>query len=101
LPPAIPVRFFFSFDHRIRMVRPGVTFNQLNLPVICTGYAYQRQPECKQQPTVQHPLVPKKHWCALQPPTCSFYPAEPDYPEALYLLMSVRAGKFTHAAAFG
>jgi len=63
--------------------------------------AYQRQPECKQQPTVQHPLVPKKHWCALQPPTCSFDPAKPDYSEAVYLLVSVRGGKFTHAAAFG
>src|SRR5258708_2572810 len=32
---------------------------------------------------------------------CSFDPAEPDYPDTVYLVMSVRAGKFVRAAAFG
>src|SRR6202040_1008764 len=32
---------------------------------------------------------------------CSFDPAEPDYPDTVYLVMSVRAGKFARAAAFG
>jgi proteasome lid subunit RPN8/RPN11 len=32
---------------------------------------------------------------------CSFDPAEPDYPDTVYLVMSVRASKFVRAAAFG
>lgn len=32
---------------------------------------------------------------------CSFDPAEPDYPDTVYLVMSVRGGKFVRAAAFG
>lgn len=32
---------------------------------------------------------------------CSFDPAEPDYPDTIYLVMSVRSGKFVRAAAFG
>jgi len=32
---------------------------------------------------------------------CSFDPAEPDYPDTIYLVMSVRRGKFARAAAFG
>ncbi len=32
---------------------------------------------------------------------CSFDPAEPDYPDTTYIVMSVRAGKFVRAAAFG
>jgi proteasome lid subunit RPN8/RPN11 len=32
---------------------------------------------------------------------CSFDPAEPDYPDTIYIVMSVRAGKFVRAAAFG
>src|ERR1700687_621157 len=32
---------------------------------------------------------------------CSFDPAEPDYPDTIYLVMSVRGGKFARAAAFG
>jgi proteasome lid subunit RPN8/RPN11 len=32
---------------------------------------------------------------------CSFDPAEPDYPDTVYLVTSVRAGKFVRAAAFG
>jgi adenylyltransferase/sulfurtransferase len=31
---------------------------------------------------------------------CSFDPAEPDYPDTTYVVMSVRAGKFARAAAF-
>jgi [CysO sulfur-carrier protein]-S-L-cysteine hydrolase len=31
---------------------------------------------------------------------CSFDPAEPDYPETAYIVMSVRGGKFANAAAF-
>jgi proteasome lid subunit RPN8/RPN11 len=31
---------------------------------------------------------------------CSFDPAEPDYPETAYIVISVRAGKFDRAAAF-
>jgi len=31
---------------------------------------------------------------------CSFDPAEPDYPDTTYVVMSVRAGKFACAAAF-
>lgn len=31
---------------------------------------------------------------------CSFDPAEPDYPETAYIVMSVRSGKFVTAAAF-
>ena len=31
---------------------------------------------------------------------CSFDPAEPDYPETAYIVMSVRDGKFAGAAAF-
>jgi len=31
---------------------------------------------------------------------CSFDPAEPDYPETAYIVMSVRSGKFITAAAF-
>ena len=32
---------------------------------------------------------------------CSFDPAEPDYPDTVYLVMSVRTAKFVRAAAFG
>jgi len=32
---------------------------------------------------------------------CSFDPSEPDYPDTIYIVMSVRAGKFVRAAAFG
>jgi [CysO sulfur-carrier protein]-S-L-cysteine hydrolase len=31
---------------------------------------------------------------------CSFDPDEPDYPDAAYIVMSVKAGKFAGAAAF-
>jgi len=31
---------------------------------------------------------------------CSFDPSEPDYPETIYVVLSVRAGKFVRAAAF-
>jgi len=31
---------------------------------------------------------------------CSFDPGEPDYPETVYIVISVRAGKFARAAAF-
>jgi proteasome lid subunit RPN8/RPN11 len=31
---------------------------------------------------------------------CSFDPAEPDYPETAYIVMSVRGGKYAGAAAF-
>ena len=31
---------------------------------------------------------------------CSFDPSEPDYPDIVYIVMSIRAGKFAHAAAF-
>ena len=31
---------------------------------------------------------------------CSFDPTEPDYPETVYIVMSVRGGKFAGAAAF-
>jgi proteasome lid subunit RPN8/RPN11 len=31
---------------------------------------------------------------------CSFDPAEPDYPETAYIVMSIRAGKLSNAAAF-
>jgi proteasome lid subunit RPN8/RPN11 len=31
---------------------------------------------------------------------CSFDPAEPDYPETAYIVMSVRSGKFARAAVF-
>jgi proteasome lid subunit RPN8/RPN11 len=31
---------------------------------------------------------------------CSFDPTEPDYPDTLYVVISVRAGKFARAAAF-
>ena len=31
---------------------------------------------------------------------CSFDPTEPDYPDTVYLVMSIRAGKFARAAAF-
>jgi proteasome lid subunit RPN8/RPN11 len=32
---------------------------------------------------------------------CSFDPAEPDYPDTIHIVMSVRDGKFVRAAAFG
>ena len=32
---------------------------------------------------------------------CSFDPAEPDYPDTTYIVMSIRGGKFARAAAFG
>lgn len=32
---------------------------------------------------------------------CSFDPSEPDYPDTIYVVMSVRAGKFARAAVFG
>jgi len=31
---------------------------------------------------------------------CSFDPSEPDYPDIVYIVTSIRAGKFAHAAAF-
>ena len=31
---------------------------------------------------------------------CSFDPSEPDYPDTVYIVISVRAGKFARAAAF-
>jgi len=31
---------------------------------------------------------------------CSFDPSEPDYPEIVYIVMSIRAGRFARAAAF-
>lgn len=31
---------------------------------------------------------------------CSFDPAEPDYPDTAYIVISVRGGKFANAAAF-
>jgi proteasome lid subunit RPN8/RPN11 len=31
---------------------------------------------------------------------CSFDPTEPDYPETVYIVMSVRGGKYAGAAAF-
>jgi proteasome lid subunit RPN8/RPN11 len=31
---------------------------------------------------------------------CSFDPAEPDYPDTVYIVMSIRAGKFARVAAF-
>ena len=31
---------------------------------------------------------------------CSFDPTEPDYPDTIYVVMSVRGGKFVNAAAF-
>jgi proteasome lid subunit RPN8/RPN11 len=31
---------------------------------------------------------------------CSFDPSEPDYPDTIYIVMSVRGGKFVNAAAF-
>ncbi len=31
---------------------------------------------------------------------CSFDPAEPDYPETTYIVMSIRGGKYARAAAF-
>jgi proteasome lid subunit RPN8/RPN11 len=31
---------------------------------------------------------------------CSFDPAEPDYPDTIYIVLSIRAGKFARAAAF-
>ena len=31
---------------------------------------------------------------------CSFDPSEPDYPDTIHIVMSVRAGKFVRAAAF-
>ena len=31
---------------------------------------------------------------------CSFDPSEPDYPDIVYIVMSIRAGKFARAAAF-
>ncbi|MGH8013270.1 MAG: Mov34/MPN/PAD-1 family protein [Candidatus Binataceae bacterium] len=32
---------------------------------------------------------------------CSFDPNEPDYPDARYIVMSIKGGKFARAAAFG
>ena len=32
---------------------------------------------------------------------CSFDPSEPDYPDTIYIVMSIRDGKFVRAAAFG
>lgn len=32
---------------------------------------------------------------------CSFDPSEPDYPDTIYIVMSIRDGKFARAAAFG
>ena len=31
---------------------------------------------------------------------CSFDPTEPDYPDTVYIVLSIRAGKFASAAAF-
>lgn len=31
---------------------------------------------------------------------CSFDPTEPDYPDTIYIVMSIRSGKFVRAAAF-
>ena len=31
---------------------------------------------------------------------CSFDPSDPDYPDIVYIVMSIRAGKFARAAAF-
>ena len=31
---------------------------------------------------------------------CSFDPGEPDYPDTIYIVMSIRGGKFSRAAAF-
>jgi proteasome lid subunit RPN8/RPN11 len=31
---------------------------------------------------------------------CSFDPSEPDYPDTIYIVMSIRAGKFVRAVAF-
>jgi proteasome lid subunit RPN8/RPN11 len=31
---------------------------------------------------------------------CSFDPLEPDYPDTVYIVLSIRAGKFARAAAF-
>jgi proteasome lid subunit RPN8/RPN11 len=31
---------------------------------------------------------------------CSFDPSEPDYPDTVYVVMSIQAGKFARAAAF-
>ena len=31
---------------------------------------------------------------------CSFDPTEPDYPDTVYIVVSIRAGKFARAAAF-
>src|SRR5215467_76453 len=31
---------------------------------------------------------------------CSFDPSEPDYPDTVYIVLSVRSGKFSRAAAF-
>jgi proteasome lid subunit RPN8/RPN11 len=31
---------------------------------------------------------------------CSFDPAEPDYPDTVYIVLAIRAGKFARAAAF-
>ena len=31
---------------------------------------------------------------------CSFDPSEPDYPDTIYIVMSIRSGKFVNAAAF-
>ncbi len=31
---------------------------------------------------------------------CSFDPSEPDYPDLVYIVMSIRAGRFARAAAF-
>jgi proteasome lid subunit RPN8/RPN11 len=32
---------------------------------------------------------------------CSFDPAEPDYPGTVYIVLSIKGGKFARAAAFG
>jgi proteasome lid subunit RPN8/RPN11 len=32
---------------------------------------------------------------------CSFDPTEPDYPDTIYIVLSIRAGAFARAAAFG
>ncbi len=31
---------------------------------------------------------------------CSFDPSEPDYPDTIYIVLSIRSGKFARAAAF-
>jgi proteasome lid subunit RPN8/RPN11 len=31
---------------------------------------------------------------------CSFDPGEPDYPDTIHIVLSIRAGKFARAAAF-